>query len=361
MTAYFGVPEYQTNLTLILFFIFYAVGLLVWGPLSDRLGRKRALLIGMTCYAVAGALCAVAGNIVQLMVFRVFQAIGAGAGGTTATAIVKDAYEGKKRERTLAVVQSITVLTPLVAPIVGGLILSFTSWRGTFVAQGIAGFVMLLGSLAFQETLEDKLVGNPLSSLKRLGVVLKHADFRLLLITFTLFSIAAMAFISSSSYIYEVRFGLSSQAYGYYYALFGLGIAIGSPVYLLTSRWLKRSTILTGCLVGLAISGLLVLFLGGMGPWHFILAFFPAAVALACARPPSIYLMLAQHDADAGSVSGLVLASHMVLGSVGTVMVSLEIWGRVEMVGALLLSTSLVCLLLWLGVARQRVGAKGLS
>ena len=77
MTEYFGVPEYQTNLTLILFFIFYAISTLVWGPFSDRYGRRPILLIGLTCYTVAGALCALSPNIYLLMLFRVVQAVGA--------------------------------------------------------------------------------------------------------------------------------------------------------------------------------------------------------------------------------------------------------------------------------------------
>ncbi len=141
MTAYFGVPAYQTNLTLTLFFVFYAVALLFWGPFSDRFGRKPVLLVGMACYALAGALCAVSQNVFQLMAFRALQAIGAAAAGTVATAVVKDSYEGRKRETTLALVQSMTVLAPLLAPILGGLILRFTSWRGAFVAQGIWGSV----------------------------------------------------------------------------------------------------------------------------------------------------------------------------------------------------------------------------
>jgi len=354
MTAYFGVPEYQTNLTLILFFIFYAVALLLWGPLSDRFGRRPVALVGLAFYAAAGALCGSSRSIYQLMAFRVFQAIGAAAASTVATAIVKDSYQGRRREVTLAVVQSMTVLAPLLAPILGGLILRFTSWRGVFVAQGTWGLLLFGGALLFQETLQERLVGNPLASLKRLGVVLKNKDFVLLLATFSLVGMAGMAFISSSSYVYEVTFGLSSQTYSYFFALFGAGIAAGAPTYLLLSRWLERRTILTGCFITCAISGVLVLFVGHLGPWHFILTYLPTAVSLACIRPPSTYLMLGQHEADAGSVSGIILATSMVLGSVATAVVSLQVWNRVEFIGALIVGLALVSLALWLGLCRPR-------
>lgn len=356
MTAYFGVPEYQTNLTLILFFIFYAIALLIWGPLSDRFGRRPVVLVGMACYAVAGGLCAVAGSIFQLMVFRIFQAIGAAAGSTAATAIVKDVYEGRKRENTLAVVQSMTVLAPLVAPILGGLILSLTSWRGVFAAQGTWGVLMFLGAILYSETLTVKLVGNPFASLKRLGVVFKSKDFVVLLAIFSVVGMAGMAFISSSSYIYEITFGLSSQTYSYFFALFGLGIASGPPTFLLLSRRFARTTILTGCLSTCLVSGVLVLFVGRLGPWPFILTFLPTAVSLACMRPPSTYLMLGIHEADAGSVSGIILATGMVLGSIATALVSLEIWERVELVGILMIVFASVSLALWLALGLRRVG-----
>ena len=96
MTQYFHVQVYQTNLTLILFFIFYSLATLVWGPLSDKYGRRTVLIIGLSMYAVASGLCAVSLSIYQLMFFRVLQAIGCGAASATATAIVKDAYQGKK-------------------------------------------------------------------------------------------------------------------------------------------------------------------------------------------------------------------------------------------------------------------------
>ena len=201
-------------------------------------------------------------------------------------------------------------------------------------------------------------MGNPLASLKRLGVVLKNKDFVLLLATFSLVGMAGMAFISSSSYVYEVTFGLSSQTYSYFFALFGAGIAAGAPTYLLLSRWLERRTILTGCFITCAISGVLVLFVGHLGPWHFILTYLPTAVSLACIRPPSTYLMLGQHEADAGSVSGIILATSMVLGSVATAVVSLQVWNRVEFIGALIVGLALVSLALWLGPCRPREAAR---
>jgi DHA1 family bicyclomycin/chloramphenicol resistance-like MFS transporter len=355
MTQYFGVPEYQTNLTLILFFIFYAISILVWGPLSDRYGRRPILIVGLTLYTGAGALCALSPNIFLLMLFRVVQAVGAGAASTVATAIVKDVYRGRRRESILALVQSMIVISPAVAPIVGALLLNVTSWRGTFVAQGILGAGVVAGSIAFRETLVTRSAGGPVSSLRRLGVVLKNGTFTTLILTFSLLTIPGMAFVSSSSYVYQETFGLSSQVFSFFFAIWAAGLAIGPYVYMRLSRTLRRSSIITGCLGVTVLGGVLVLLLGGSGPWLFTLLSLPSAISLSCLRPPATYLMLDQHEEDAGSVSALMGSSSMIMGSLGMVIVSLQLGGRVEMIGMLNLVLGLLCAGLWLGVALPRL------
>ena len=202
MTKFFHVPEYQTNLTLILFFIFYSLATLIWGPLSDKYGRRPVLLAGLSIYAVAGGLCALSTDIYLLMFFRVVQAVGAGAASAVATAIVKDVYRGKRRESILALVQSMVVISPAVAPVIGALLLNLTSWRGVFVTQALLGLLVIAGAAAFRETLEAGHSGSIAYTLGRLGVVLKNPAFSSLLLIFSMVSITTMAFISSSSYIY---------------------------------------------------------------------------------------------------------------------------------------------------------------
>ena len=355
ITVYFDVPEYQTNLTLLLFFIVYAVSMVVWGPFSDRYGRRPILLVGLTCYTLAGLLCAVSANVFQLMFFRVLQALGTGAASATAIAVVKDVYHGRKREVVLAVIQTMTVLSPAVAPVIGAAILSFTSWRGAFVAQGILGVLVLAGSVVYQETVGQKLVGNPLASLRRLGVVAKNRTFLILILTFSLVGLAQMAFISGSSYVYQVTFGVSSQMFSFFFAIFAVSAAAGAQFYVLVSRRYARNTIITWSFILSLVSGILVIWLGPGGPWAFILTYIPASFAFSLSRPAAAYLMLSQHEGDAGSVAGLMAASHMAVSSLGIVIVSLEVWGRVEMIGALILGFSVLSLILWLGVAQPRV------
>jgi len=360
MTDYFNVPEYQTNLTLILFFVVYAVSMLVWGPLSDRYGRKAVLLVGLSCYTVAGVLCAVAGNVFQLMFFRVLQALGSGAAVATATAIVKDVYHGRRREVILAVIQTMTVLSPAVAPVIGALILRFTSWRGAFVAQAILGVLVVVGSALYTETVGEKLTGNPLASLRRLGVVAKDRAFLSLILIFSLLGMAMMAFVSGSSYIYQEGFGVSSEAYSLFFAIFAVSAAAGAQLYVWLSRRWARDRIITWCFVLTAIGGLLVLLLGGRGPWAFILTYLPAPIAFSCSRPPAAHLMLSQHEGDSGSVAGIMSASHMAVSSIGMIVISLGLWDRVKLLGSLILGLSVLTLVLWsiIGLPLSRAQAR---
>ena len=355
MTAYFRVPEWQTNLTLILFFLVYAVTALLWGPLSDRYGRRPVLLVGLVIYVAAGVLCGVSSNVFQLIAFRILQAVGAAAASGTATAIVKDSYEGRRREVTIALIQTMIVLSPAVAPVIGALILRFTSWRGAFMAQAILGVIVLAGAIAFRETIGVRLTGHPLASLKRLGHVLTNRTFAYLLFNFSLLGTAGMAFIASSSYIYEDTFHVSGQVYSYFFALYAVGMAVGAQVYVWLSRRFSRNRILMGCFVASAVSGILLLFIGRLGPWPFILALLPSPVAFSCMRPPAVYLLLAQHEGDAGSVSALMSSTFTVMASIGMLVVSLNLWARVELVGALTLGLAVLSEVLW--VLRPRGGS----
>ena len=304
---------------------------------------------------MAGALCAVSSDIFQLIVFRVAQAIGAGAATAIATAIIKDVYRGRKRETTLALVQSMVVISPAVAPVLGALLLNVTSWRGIFVAQAVLGVGVVAGSVAFEETLRVKNAGNAFSSLWRLGIVLKNRTFAQLLLIFSLLSISGMAFISTSSYIYEDTFGVGSQVYSYFFALYAVGLALGPLIYLRLSQSWRRTSIISACFAVSIACGIMVLLVGPLGPWPFIAVILPAGVTMSVLRPPASYLMLDQHEADAGSVSALMNSSSMMMGSIGMAVASLQLGDRVQIVGALYVIVGTLCGSLWLLLALPRL------
>ncbi len=213
MSAEYGVSASRLNLTLTVFFIFFAFGTLVWGPLSDRYGRKPILVTGMVMYVIASGFCGLAHSVDGLIACRIFQALGGSAAGAVATAIVKDVYSGRKRESILAIVQSMVLISPAVAPVLGALLLNIVSWRGIFWSLSLIGVLALLGSLLYEETSLLHTGDIPRSSLGRLGKVLQNRGFTILLLLFSLAPVTVMSFVASSTYIYQDTFQLSSQMY----------------------------------------------------------------------------------------------------------------------------------------------------
>ncbi len=348
MTVYFGVPEYMTNLTLILFFVFFAAAVLIWGPLSDKYGRRPVLLVGLSTYAVAGLLCATSQDINQLILFRVLQAIGGGAATAVGTAIVKDVYHGRRREVVLAVVQSMFVIAPAVAPAVGAILLTFISWRGVFVTQAIVGLGVFAGALAFVETVESRSEVSVGRTLGRLGVVIRNRAFATLLVIFSLTSIAMMSFIASSSYIYQDFFGLSSGTFSLLFAFNAGGMLIGPLLYVSLSGRFRRFTIINACFAVICLSGVLVFSFGRLAPLVFAPLLLPATIATSCLRPPSAFLMLEQQQTDAGSASALMGSFAMIMGSVGMMVVSVFPGSLIQAVGALNITIGAVCGGSWL-------------
>ena len=128
-------PLAIVNLSLVGFFISYCVFLLFYGPLSDRFGRRPLLLVGIGLFILASLLCALADNVISMIVFRVLQAAGAASAATLALAISKDIYEGHEREKILAYIGIIMALAPMLAPVFGGWILTWFSWRWIFITR----------------------------------------------------------------------------------------------------------------------------------------------------------------------------------------------------------------------------------
>jgi len=353
MGDYFGVSASLTNLTLILFFLFFSLGLLFWGSLSDKYGRRPVLLVGLALYIAASAGCAASLAIWHLIAFRIPQAVGGSAAAAVATAMVKDVYDGRKRESVLALVQSMVVISPAVAPILGAFMLPYTSWRGLFAVLALIGVVSMIGGLLLQETIPSRYTGTVAQSIRRLGTVLKNPNFTSLLIVFSLVSAASLAFVSASSYIYQEEFGLSEQSYSFYFALNAVGLIAGPLLYLWLSRHISRRTIVTSGFTAVIGGGLLVCFFGNMGPLIFALALFPASLMGSSVRPLGAFLMLDQQKEDTGSASALINCSGLVFGSAGMVLVFLNGSDLVFSLGAINVAVGVVCLLGWTAIGRR--------
>ena len=359
MGAQFNATPDRINLTLTAFMIFYAFGTLVWGPLSDHFGRKPILIAGLSLYVVSSALCAFTWNVEGLILSRIFQALGGSAAGVVATAIVKDVYSGRKRGSVLAIVQSMVLISPAIAPVIGALLLKFISWRGVFWSLTGIGVVALAGSFLFTETISERTTEMLLPSLGRLGKVLQNRGFTLLLLLFSLGAVSTFAFIASSTYIYQNDFNLSGQVYSFYFSVNALGMIAGPMIFLWFLQRVHTEKIILGCYVATLISGLLVYFLGSREPWVFALCILPASIAGSCIRPGSANMMLEQQKGDTGSVSSLMGCAGLLMGALGLQVISMPWSSTILALGVMTFSTAAISLLAWPFVIKRVVRLSG--
>jgi DHA1 family bicyclomycin/chloramphenicol resistance-like MFS transporter len=353
MALYFNVTSDIANLTLILFFIFFAGGTLLWGPASDKYGRRPVLLIGLSLYTAASLGCASSVGIEQLIAFRILQAVGGSGAFAVATAMIKDVYDSRRREPILAMVQSMVLISPVAAPVLGALLLKFVSWRGMFWALALVGLLAFAGSVALEETIDERNSGSMVRALGGLFKVVRNPGFSSLLALFSLPSLSSMAFIAASSYIYINGFGLSPQVYSYYFAINAIGMISGPILYMQISRRYRRRSIIIVCFGAISTSGLLVSFFGDFHPWFLAAALLPATISASCVRTPGTNLMLEQQKGDTGSAAALMSCFGILTGSFGMTIISLKWSDPILVLGMMNLLVGVTCGSAWLRISRK--------
>lgn len=353
MAKHFGTTEAVMNLTLIVFFIVYAIASLIWGALSDKYGRKPVLIIGVLLYLLGSFLCSIAGTAAQLIAFRVIQGLGGGVTLTVSTAIVRDVYTGRKQETILSVVQSMTMICPVAAPIIGAILLNFTSWRGIYCAQAVFGTIVAVGTFLFTETIKGYGAESIVATLGRLVAVSKKPSFIVLTLVFHPVSIGLMVFVTSSAYIFQDYFGISPQVYSYFFSINAVGMVAGPLLYILISKQFRRNTIVKVCFFILLISGVLVAAAGAKDPWLFSFLLLPASLAGSCIRPPGTFLLLSMHQNDIGSASAVVTFSGIIFGSIGMITASLLSFNMITTIGVVNLLMALISGGIWIRIEKK--------
>jgi len=348
MVEALDTTQTSVNMTLSMFFLFYSVGLLFWGPLSEKFGRKPILLSGLTIYVVASLFCAFSQHVEQLIAGRIIQALGGSAATVVATAIVKDIYSGREREKVMATIMSMVIIAPMVAPVLGALLLKYTSWRTIFLMLAAIGAITLLGGMLFRETLSEKFTGSVIGSWYRLLVVLKNLGFSSLLLIFSLAPIALMAFLASASYIYIDGFGLTEGQFSLFFAFNATCAMVGPTIYMRMRRHIEPKLIVTVCFTLIAVCGVVVSVFGHISPWWFALSVGPVTMAVIAVRVPGTHLMLEQQDEDTGSASALINFFAMFMGSMGMQLVTLWPGTLITNLGYIQIGVGMVCSILWL-------------
>jgi DHA1 family bicyclomycin/chloramphenicol resistance-like MFS transporter len=302
----------ETQLTLTSCLLGLAAGQVLIGSLSDRLGRRRPLLAGIALFVVASAACALATSVPALIVLRFVQGF-AGAGGiVVGRAVVADLYPGPAAARFFSLLMLVTGVAPIAGPVLGGAVLTLTSWRGIFIGVAVLGLLLLLlTSLGLQETLpaEHRRQGGMRDTGNALRGLFANRRFLGYALVTGLMSGAVFSYVAGSPFVLQNIYGASPQLYG---AIFGCN-AVGMVVASQINGWLVGRTsprvLLRAGLLGSATGGIMLLgatVAGTLGVWSVVLPLMLLMTSAGFVLPNTMALGLAEQSRAAGSASALM-------------------------------------------------------
>lgn len=339
-----SAPEVAMSLTAGM--VGLAAGQILIGPLSDKYGRRRLLVSSMALFVIASVLCLFAKSIHVFNLMRVLQGF-AGAGGIVLSkSISTDLFSGRDLARFMALLGAINGIAPVFAPILGGAMMSFTTWQGVFVLLLFIGFVLMLCSMRLPETLQSARRIDRISTVYvNLFRVFRNSRFTLSTLAMMMCFFTFFAYITSSSFILQQQYGLSPIAYSLCFGFNAFMIGVGSA---LSPRFHHANTALKWGAIYLFASTLLAslcIYLHA----HLVLlmlCYVGLMLGFGLMQPVSTTIALDAERHNAGAASAIFGASGFVAGALSSPLVSM---GRIEVsAGIVMTAGALACLALTL-------------
>jgi DHA1 family bicyclomycin/chloramphenicol resistance-like MFS transporter len=316
------------QLTLTACLIGLAVGQIVAGPMSDRFGRKRPLMIGLIAYALASLACAFAWSITVLLILRLIQGLAGAAGIVIARAVARDLHEGRALVIFFSRLVLVSGLAPVIAPVLGGQLNRVMTWRGIFGVLAVIGVVLVLaGWLGLKESLppEKRVVGGLTTTLRGLGLLIRDRFFVGVALAAGLVGASMFSYIAGATFVLQKIYGLSPQGFSLAFGVNSLGI-LGSAQ--LSARLSRRFSPLRVLATGLAVNltGALCLaasVLLGLGLPFVLVSLFVMVSAIGMVLPTSTALALANYPERAGTASALLGLMQYLVGGLAAPLVGL--------------------------------------
>ena len=363
----FNVANSTANMLIISFFFFMALSTLLAGPLSDRFGRKQVMLCGLMLYVVGNIACAVSPNATVLIASRVVSACGAGAMLNASIALTKDVFSGRDRDTTLSIVQVFQIVAPLVAPVIGAFLLVYLTWHASFVVLAVIGVIEIVIAASQPETqpLEERGSSTIAGTFRALGTILRNRAFALMLLCVGALQACFMAYLATSSYIYQIDFQVSPAVYSLFFSASALVTLAAPAVYMkiLYDR-MKHINIYRLAQAGVLIGGILIIVVGllnasgalasfGMlAPVVFWISFLIVAFNNSIARPLGVSVLLKQHQRNTGSLSSLINFGLYIIGLIGMVLGSYDWDNYVLALGCIIVAIASIAIVLFFVVTR---------
>lgn len=336
MAEDFGVSTQQISNTLPAYFLGLAIGQLFYGPLSDRIGRKKPLYWGMGLYAVASLCCVLAPNDWALIAARVLQALGGCVGVVIARAAIRDRLDLQGSAQAFSSMMIVMGLAPILAPIFGALILQFFSWQAIFITLMCIGlFCLFCVHLFFEETLkpERRLKLSFKQVLLLYASIIQDRSFRIPMLAGCLTGAALFCYISSASAVFMGEYGMGQQAFAYAFGFNALGIMLMSS---LNKYLAQKVSVFQRLKIGgiLQLIGAVIIVFSGLlshAPLALLMfGLFLTISAIGLTGPNAMALAMSKQGARAGTASAIMGSAQFACGLLGGVALNF-LWGNAVM------------------------------
>ena len=349
-----------TQMTLMAFFIAFGVCQIVYGPLSDMVGRKPPIYFGLGIFALGSVGCALASSIESLIAFRVLQGVGASAAMVIPRAIIRDLHTGTEATRLMSLVMLVFSVAPILAPLTGSALIVPFGWRAVFVAVTVVTvltFVLFAVSLPETNAKENRVKVSAANLLAGFGTLVR--DGRFLGLTFIgAFGMSSFfTFLASSSFIYIDHFGLTPTTYSLAFSVNAVGFIGASQFAATLGERFGMARVVTAAVAAYATFAVILFAVTASGvdslPVLMVLLFCSFAF-LGLVIPSTMVLALEEHGPVAGMASALGGTLQMVTGGIVIVLTSVFFNGTALPMVATIMICSLIALTLAIATLRPR-------
>jgi len=339
------------------------IGQLVMGSLSDVYGRRIPLLFSMIVYVLASLACAFSPNIGMLIVFRFVQGFAASAGIVISRAIARDLYSGHELTKFFSMLILVSNLGPLVAPVAGSGVLTFTTWQGVFVALALLGiYLATMTKWSLRETLpiDRRSPSNFMQQLRNFRSLLRDRQFVGYMLTQGIMIAGVFAYVSGTPFIYQNIYGASPTVFALLFGSNGISLIIGSQ---LVGRMSHRVSEHTFLLFGLWLScsaGVAVLVVAMVhGPLYaLVIPLFLFVGSIGMTATAAFPLAMESQGHLAGSAAALLGVIPFLLGALVSPLVGIAGEETAVPLGIIILMTSVVALLAYFFLVRRGLHGK---
>lgn len=359
IAADFHTTVEKVALSVSTYFLGYALGQIIYGPLLDRFGRKPPLYAGLTLYIIATVGCFTAGTIEFLLFIRFMQALGGCVAAVAAMAMVRDFFPVEKSASVISLLVLILGASPLLAPTAGSFIISLWGWQEVFIVLAVITLIILLAVIFFlpEGHVPDKSISlKPAPIINGFKKVLTDPKFYVFALAGSFSFSGLFVYVAHSPAIFMNHFHLSEKLYGGMFALLSVGFIGGSQLnHILTKRFTNRQILKTVLMVQTVLS--FVFLTGALQSWYaltgVVVLLFVLLSCCGISYPNAAALCMAPFAKNAGTASSLLGFIQIGIGGLISGCAGMLPFDPVTAMALIMAATTLVALLIFITGSRK--------